>query len=73
MLPVPAVIFAKAKGFNGLAFIGDIAQLPQNGFGATEKKIRENPDEIYRMFRASLRGLIFMAEAKTAKTSCRLS
>jgi ABC-type nitrate/sulfonate/bicarbonate transport system substrate-binding protein len=64
MLPVPAVIFAKAKGFNGLAFMGDIAQLPQNGFGATEKKIRENPDEIYRMFRASLRGLIFMAEAK---------
>jgi NitT/TauT family transport system substrate-binding protein len=64
MLPVPAVIFAKAKGFNELAFMGDIAQFPQNGFGATEKKIRENPDETYRMVRASLRGLIFMSEAK---------
>jgi NitT/TauT family transport system substrate-binding protein len=64
MLPVPAVIFAKAKGFNELAFMGDIAQFPQNGFGATEKKIRENPDEIYRMVRASLRGLLFMAEPK---------
>ena len=64
MLPVPAVIFAKAKGFNELAFMGDIAQFPQNGFGATVKKIRENPDEIYRMVRASLRGLIFMSEAK---------
>jgi NitT/TauT family transport system substrate-binding protein len=64
MLPVPAVIFARAKGFNELAFTGDIAQFPQNGFGATEKKIRENPDEIYRMVRASLRGLIFMSEAK---------
>ena len=64
MLPVPAVIFAKAKGFNELAFMGDIAQFPQNGFGATEKKIRENPDEIYRLVRASLRGLVFMSEAK---------
>jgi NitT/TauT family transport system substrate-binding protein len=64
MLPVPAVIFAKAKGFNELAFMGDIAQFPQNGFGATEKKIHENPDEIYRLVRASLRGLVFMSEAK---------
>lgn len=64
MLPVPAVIFAKARGFNELAFMGDIVQFPQNGFGATEKKIRENPDEIYRMVRASLRGLVFMSEPK---------
>jgi NitT/TauT family transport system substrate-binding protein len=64
MLPVPAVIFAKAKGFNELAFMGDIAQFPQNGFGATEKKIRESPDEMYRMVRASLRGLVFMSEPK---------
>ena len=64
MLPVPAVIFAKAKGYNGLAFMGDIAQFPQNGFGATEKKIRENPDDIYRMVRASLRGLLFMSEPR---------
>jgi ABC-type nitrate/sulfonate/bicarbonate transport system substrate-binding protein len=64
MLPVPAVIFAKAKGFNELAFMGDIVQFPQNGFGATDKIIRENPDEIYRMIRASLRGLVFMSEPK---------
>jgi NitT/TauT family transport system substrate-binding protein len=62
VLPVPQIIFAKAKGYNELTFMGDIAQFPQNGFGATEKKIRESPDEIYRMVRASLRGLIFMAE-----------
>jgi NitT/TauT family transport system substrate-binding protein len=64
LLPVPAVIFAKAKGFNELAFMGDVAQFPQNGFGATEKKIRENPDEIYRMVRASLRGLLFLSDPK---------
>ena len=64
VLPVPEIIFAKAKGYNELAFMGDIAQFPQNGFGATEKKIRENPDEIYRMVRASLRGLLFLADSK---------
>ena len=64
VLPVPEIIFAKAKGYNELAFMGDIAQFPQNGFGATEKKIRENPDEIYRMVKASLRGLLFMSDPK---------
>jgi hypothetical protein len=43
------VILAKAKGLNELAFMGDIVQFPQNGFGATEKKISESPDQIYRM------------------------
>lgn len=61
---MPAVIFARDKGYNELAFLGDIAQFPQNGFGATEKKIRENPDEVYKMVRASLRGLLFLADTK---------
>ena len=64
VLPVPEIIFAKAKGYNELAFMGDIAQFPQNGFGATERKIRESPDEIYRMVRASLRGLLFLSDPK---------
>jgi NitT/TauT family transport system substrate-binding protein len=64
ILPVPAVIFAREKGYNELAFLGDVAQFPQNGFGATDKKIRENPEEVYRMVRASLRGLVFLADGK---------
>jgi NitT/TauT family transport system substrate-binding protein len=64
ILPVPAVIFARDKGYNELAFLGDIAQFPQNGFGATEKKIRENPEEVYKMVRASLRGLLFLSDGK---------
>lgn len=64
VLPVPEIIFAKAKGYNELTFMGDIAQFPQNGFGATERKIRESPDEIYRMVRASLRGLLFLSDPK---------
>jgi NitT/TauT family transport system substrate-binding protein len=64
ILPVPAVIFARDKGYNELAFLGDIAQFPQNGFGATEKKIRENSEEVYKMVRASLRGLLFLSDGK---------
>jgi hypothetical protein len=48
ILPVPAVIFAREKGYNELAFLGDVGQFPQNGFGATKKKIGENPDEVYK-------------------------
>lgn len=64
VLPVPEVIFARNKGYNELTFMGDIAQFPQNGFGATEKKIRESPDEVYKMVRASLRGLLFLSDGK---------
>ena len=59
-LSVPENIIALEKGYNELIFAGDIVEFPQNGFGASDKKIRENPDEIYRMVRATLRGLQFV-------------
>jgi NitT/TauT family transport system substrate-binding protein len=59
-LSVPENIIAVEKGYNELIFAGDIVEFPQNGFGTSEKKIRENPDEIYRMVRATLRGLQFV-------------
>jgi NitT/TauT family transport system substrate-binding protein len=57
---VPENIMALERGYNELAFAGDIVEFPQNGFGTSEKKIRENPDEVYRMVRATLRGLQFI-------------
>jgi NitT/TauT family transport system substrate-binding protein len=60
LLSVPENIIALEKGYNELLFLGDVVEFPQNGFGASEKKIRENPDEIYRMVRAILRGLQFV-------------
>jgi len=57
---VPENIIALQRGYNELAFAGDIVEFPQNGFGTSEKKIRENPDEVYRMVRATLRGLQFI-------------
>ena len=60
LLSVPENIIALEKGFNELLFLGDIIEFPQNGFGTSEKRIRENPDEVYRMVRATLRGLQFV-------------
>ena len=59
-LSVPENIIAHEKGYNELLFLGDIVEFPQNGFGTSDKRIRENPDEVYRMVRATLRGLQFI-------------
>jgi len=60
LLSVPENIIAMEKGYNELIFLGDVIEFPQNGFGTSEKRIRENPDEVYRMVRATLRGLVFV-------------
>ena len=60
LLSVPENIFALEKGYNELLFLGDVTEFPQNGFGTSDKRIRENPDEVYRMVRATLRGLQFI-------------
>ena len=60
LLSVPENIIALEKGYNELIFLGDVVEFPQNGFGTSERRIRENPDEVYRMVRATMRGLMFI-------------
>jgi NitT/TauT family transport system substrate-binding protein len=69
MLSVPENIIARQKGFNELALSADFIEFPQNGFGASNKKIKENPEEITRMVRATLRGLVFVSDNKN-KDAC---
>jgi ABC-type nitrate/sulfonate/bicarbonate transport system substrate-binding protein len=38
--------------------------LPQGGFGAHEKRLQENPEEIVRVVRASARGIQFIKSHK---------
>ncbi len=64
LLSVPENIIAAHKGYNELIFLGDAVEFPQNGFGTSEKRIRENPDECLRMVRATLRGLMFLWDKK---------
>lgn len=60
ILSVPENIFALEKGYNELIFLGEIVEFPQTGIGTSEKRIRENPEEVYRMVRALVRGLMFL-------------
>jgi NitT/TauT family transport system substrate-binding protein len=64
ILESPDNILAQQKGFHELIFFGDFIEFPQNGFGTSDKKIRENPDEVYKMTRATLRGLQFLWDPK---------
>ena len=64
ILESPDNFAAQQKGFRELIFFGDLIEFPQNGFGAAEKKIRENPDEVLKMVRATLRGLMFSWDKK---------
>jgi NitT/TauT family transport system substrate-binding protein len=59
ILSVPISIVAVEKGYRELFFLGEIARFPQTGFGTSDKKIKENPDEVLRMVRATLRGLMY--------------
>jgi NitT/TauT family transport system substrate-binding protein len=69
LLSVPENILARQKGFNELAFSGDFIEFPQNGFGTSVKKIKENSDEVQRMVRATLRGLMFVSDKKNKDAS----
>jgi NitT/TauT family transport system substrate-binding protein len=64
ILESPDNIAAQQRGFHELIFFGDLVEFPQNGFGTSEKKIRENPQEILKMVRATLRGLMFIWDKK---------
>ena len=62
LLSVPENILAINKGYNELIFLGDVVSFPQNGFGTSVTRIQQQPDEVYRMVRATLRGLQFISD-----------
>ncbi len=62
LLSVPENILALHKGYHELIFLGDVVTFPQNGFGASAARIQQQPDEVYRMVRATLRGLRFVMD-----------
>jgi NitT/TauT family transport system substrate-binding protein len=62
LLSVPENIIALNKGYNELIFLGDVVSFPQNGFGTSVARIQEHSDEVYRMVRATLRGLYFVTD-----------
>jgi NitT/TauT family transport system substrate-binding protein len=62
LLSVPENIIALHKGYNELIFLGDVLSFPQNGFGTSVSRIQQQPEEVYRMVRATLRGVMFVTD-----------
>ena len=60
MLTAPFNLKAERQGFNRLAMSGDYMQPATNGLGASEKKIKERPDQIKRLLRAMLKSQDFL-------------
>jgi ABC-type nitrate/sulfonate/bicarbonate transport system substrate-binding protein len=59
----------KQKGYRELLFLGDAIEFPSNGFTTTDRRLRENRDQVKRLLRALYRGLQFTREqpAETIK------
>ena len=59
IVPVPAVAILKQEGYNELAFVGDAVDFASNGYTTTEKRIKENSQEVKKVVRSIYRGLRF--------------
>ena len=65
ILTPPYTVMAEQKGLNNLVWLGDIlGDVPSNGLSTTIKKLKENPDQVHRMLRASVRSMIYIREHK---------
>ncbi len=65
ILTPPYTVMAEQKGLNNLVWLGDIlGDVPSNGMSTTVKKLKENPDQVHRMLRASVRSIIYTREHK---------
>jgi len=65
ILTPPYTVMAEQKGFNNLVWLGDIlGDVPSNGLSTTVRKLKENPDQVQRMLRASVRSMIYTREHK---------
>jgi NitT/TauT family transport system substrate-binding protein len=65
ILTPPYTVMAEQKGLNNLVWLGDIVgDVPSNGLSTTMRKLKENPDQVQRMLRASLRSMRYTREHK---------
>jgi ABC-type nitrate/sulfonate/bicarbonate transport system substrate-binding protein len=63
VLSPPYNFSAQRQGFNNLVYLGDLlGESPSNGLATTAKKLKEQPDQVYRMLRATVRSMIYARE-----------
>jgi len=56
------LIFAENEGLRTLAFLGDLFAFPFQTFATTDKKLKDNPEQVKRWLRAMVHGLMFIRD-----------
>jgi len=56
------VIYAENQGLNVLAFLGDLFPFPFQAFATTDKKLKENPEQVKRWLKAMVQALLFIKD-----------
>ena len=51
----PQVIRARNEGLHMLGRVKNVPELPSTGLATSEKRIRENPDQVRKVLRAAIR------------------
>lgn len=54
--------FAEQEGLKVLAFMGDLFPFPFQGFATTDKKLKENPEQVKRWLKAMANALMFIRD-----------
>ena len=54
--------FAEQEGLNVLAFMGDLFPFPFQVFATTDRKLKENPEQVKRWLRAMANALMFIRD-----------
>jgi ABC-type nitrate/sulfonate/bicarbonate transport system substrate-binding protein len=63
VLSPPYNFSAQRQGYSNLVWLGDLlGETPSNGLSTSTKKLKEQPDQVYRMLRATLRSMIYTRE-----------
>jgi NitT/TauT family transport system substrate-binding protein len=60
----PQVVRARNEGLRMLGSVKNVPELPSTGVATSEKRIKENPDQIRKVLRGVIRGLAFVRENK---------
>lgn len=64
-LTSPTDILAREAGLKELIFTADVLDLPIDGLSTTDKKLKENRDQVKRAIRGTLKSLMYMRDQPT--------
>lgn len=59
LIEAPYNVMLERKGFRKILFVGDVIPSPLAGLGTRLERIQRQPDEVQRLVRATLRGILY--------------